>query len=48
MWDVAGQEGFIELKKKLTTTPVLILSSTTKPFIVCYDAFRMGQSGVLM
>lgn len=46
MWDVACEECFVKLKKKLTTAPVLILLSTTEPFVVCFDASKIGQGGV--
>ena len=48
VWDVHCEESFVELKKKLTTALVLILSSTTKTFVVYYDASKMGLGGVLM
>lgn len=48
MWDVFCEESFIELKKKLTTAPILILSSTTEPFVVYFNASKMSQGGVLM
>lgn len=48
MLGVACEERFIELKKKLTTALVLILSSIIEPFIVYCDASKMGLGGVLM
>lgn len=48
MWVIACEESFVELKKKLTTTPVLILSSTTEPFVVYCDASKMGLGGMLI
>ncbi|XP_050907579.1 uncharacterized mitochondrial protein AtMg00860-like [Lathyrus oleraceus] len=48
VWDVAYEGSFVELKKKLTTAPVLILSSTTEPFVVYCDVSKTDQGGVLM
>lgn len=48
VWDVAFEGSFVKLKKKLMTTPVLILSSTTEPFIVYSGSSKMGQGSVLM
>ena len=39
---------FEELKKRLTSTPVLILPDLTKSFSIYYDASRQGLGGVLM
>ncbi|XP_050888613.1 uncharacterized mitochondrial protein AtMg00860-like [Lathyrus oleraceus] len=48
VWDFACEWIFVELKKKLTTYPFLIPSSTTGPFVMYCDASKMGQGGVLM
>lgn len=48
MWDVACEEIFIELKKKLTNAPVLILLNPCESFVLYYDASKMGLDGVLM
>lgn len=42
------EENFREPKKKLTTTPILILLDSNEPFVVYCDASKMGLSGVLM
>ena len=39
---------FEELKKRLTTTPILALPSENGGFVVYTDASRMGLGGVLM
>ncbi|XP_058725705.1 uncharacterized protein LOC131596998 [Vicia villosa] len=48
VWDAACEESFEELKKKLTTSLVLILPNPSEPFVVYYDASKMGLGGVLM
>ncbi|XP_058762909.1 uncharacterized protein LOC131636300 [Vicia villosa] len=48
VWDAACEESFEELKKKLTTAPVLILPNPSEPFVVYCDASKMGLGGVLM
>lgn len=48
VWDVAYEESFVELKKKLTIAPILILPSTTKLVVVYYDASKMALGDVLM
>lgn len=48
MWDVHYENNFVELKKSLTTTLVLILSESNEMFVVYCDASLMGLSGVLM
>jgi hypothetical protein len=47
-WTPACQESFETLKKKLTTTPVLILLDVHKPFLVYCDASYTGLGCVLM
>ncbi|XP_050909944.1 uncharacterized protein LOC127123807 [Lathyrus oleraceus] len=39
---------FLELKKTLTTAPILILPNPEEPFVVYCDASKMGLGGVLM
>ncbi|MCI83669.1 RNA-directed DNA polymerase (Reverse transcriptase), partial [Trifolium medium] len=39
---------FQELKRRLTTAPVLTLPDAREPFVVYYDASKMGLGGVLM
>lgn len=45
MWDVACENSFVELKKKLTTALVWILPNSIEPFEVYYDAYEMGLGG---
>jgi hypothetical protein len=47
-WTPECQESFDTLKKKLTTTPVLILLDVHKPFSVYYDASYTGLGCMLM
>jgi hypothetical protein len=47
-WTPACQESFETLKKKLTTTPVLILLDVHKPFSLYCDASYTGLGCVLM
>jgi hypothetical protein len=47
-WTSECQESFEALKKKLTTTPVLILPDVHKPFLVYCDASYTGLGCVLM
>ncbi|XP_050896958.1 uncharacterized protein LOC127103768 [Lathyrus oleraceus] len=48
VWDVRCEESFLELKKRLTTAPILILPNPEEPFVVYCDASKMGLRGVLM
>jgi len=48
VWDVHYENSFNELKKRLTTAPVLILPKSDEPFVVYCDASKLGLSGVLM
>jgi hypothetical protein len=48
VWDVHCENSFNELKKRLTTAPVLILPKPNEPFVVYCDASKMGLGGVLM
>jgi ribonuclease HI len=47
-WTTMCQESFETLKRKLTTSPVLILPDVHKPFSVYCDASYIGQGCVLM
>jgi hypothetical protein len=47
-WTPTCQESFETLKRKLTTTPVLILSDVHKPFSVYCDALYTGMGCVLI
>ena len=48
VWDVQCESSFNELKQRLTTAPVLILPKSDEPFVVYYDASKLGLGGVLM
>ncbi|XP_050897294.1 uncharacterized mitochondrial protein AtMg00860-like [Lathyrus oleraceus] len=48
VWDVHCEESLQELKKKLTSTPILILSNPSEFFVVYYDALKIGLGGWLM
>jgi hypothetical protein len=48
MWSEKCQANFEELKKRLTTAPVLVLPDLNKPFSIYYDASRLGLGCVLM
>ena len=37
VWDVACEESFVELKKRLTTAPVLVLPNPSESFVVYYE-----------
>jgi hypothetical protein len=47
-WTRECQASFEELKKRLTSSPVLILPELTKKFDIYYDASRQGLGCVLM
>jgi hypothetical protein len=47
-WSEACEKSFQELKKRLTTTPVLTLPDIKKDFVVYYDASKRGLGCVLM
>ncbi|WVZ90551.1 hypothetical protein U9M48_036843 [Paspalum notatum var. saurae] len=47
-WTSACQKAFEELKKRLTTAPVLTFPDMHKPFSVYCDALRLGLGCVLM
>ncbi|MCH90079.1 gag-pol polyprotein, partial [Trifolium medium] len=48
VWDVECEKSFQELKRRLTTAPVLILPDAKESFVVYCDASKMGLGGVLM
>ena len=48
VWDAACEASFVELKRRLTSAPVLILPNPGEPFVVYCDASLMGLGGVLM
>jgi hypothetical protein len=47
-WTSMRETSFQELKKRLTTTPVLTMSDMEKPFSIYYDASDQGLGCVLM
>jgi hypothetical protein len=47
-WTTECQASFKELKKRLTSAPVLVLLDLTKKFDIYCDASRQGLRGVLM
>jgi hypothetical protein len=47
-WIGECQAGFQELKKRLTSAPVLVLPDLTKKFDIYYDASRQGLGCILM
>jgi hypothetical protein len=48
VWSEKCQANFEELKKRLTTAPVLILLDLSKSFSIYCDASRLGLGCVLM
>ncbi|KAI5389988.1 hypothetical protein KIW84_075344 [Lathyrus oleraceus] len=48
VWDSKCEEGFQELKRRLTTALILILPSSSESFEVYCDASLLGLGGVLM
>ena len=48
VWSKKCEVSFIELKERLTSTPVLALPSGTKGFVVYSDASKKGLGCVLM
>ena len=48
VWDAKCEKSFQELKKRLTSVPVLILPNPKESFVVYCDASKMGLGGVLM
>ena len=48
VWDSKCEKSFLELKKRLTSTPVLTLPNPKESSVVYCDASKMGLGGVLM
>nr|KYP37777.1 Transposon Ty3-I Gag-Pol polyprotein [Cajanus cajan] len=48
VWDSRCEESFQELKRRLTSAPVLVLPDPSKTFEVFCDASKLGLGGVLM
>jgi hypothetical protein len=47
-WTNTCERSFCELKRRLTTAPVLVMSDIHKDFTIYYDASRQGLGCVLM
>jgi hypothetical protein len=47
-WTSACEASFQELKKRLTTAPILVMPDMEKPFSIYCDAFGQGLGCVLM
>jgi hypothetical protein len=47
-WTHAYEASFQELKKRLTTAPILVMPDTEKPFSIYYDVLGQGLGCVLM
>ena len=48
VWDEACEQSFIELKRRLTSAPILILPDLKEKFEVYCDAYGQGLGCVLM
>jgi hypothetical protein len=48
VWDAKCEKSFQELKKRLTSAPVLILPNPKESFVVYCDTSKMGLGGVLI
>jgi hypothetical protein len=48
VWNKAREQIFQELKKRLTTTPILALPDIRQNFVVYCDASKQGLGCVLM
>jgi len=48
VWDAQCENSFNELKQRLTTAPVVSLPKPYEPFVVYFDASKLGFGGVLM
>jgi hypothetical protein len=47
-WSAKCEASFQELKKRLTTTPILVMSNMEKSFSIYYDASGQGLGCILM
>jgi hypothetical protein len=47
-WTESCEKSFQELKKRLSTAPVLVLPYIQQDFVINYDASRQGLGCVLM
>ena len=48
VWDAQCESSLDELKRRLTTAPILILPKPEEHFVVYCDASKLGLGGVLM
>ncbi|XP_020208671.1 uncharacterized protein LOC109793617 [Cajanus cajan] len=48
VWDSKCEEKFQELKRRLTSAPILVLPDPSETFVVYCDASMMGLGGVLL
>nr|KYP37706.1 Retrovirus-related Pol polyprotein from transposon 17.6 [Cajanus cajan] len=48
VWDSKCEENFQELKRRLTSAPILVLPDPNETVVVYCDASKMGLGGVLM
>jgi len=48
VWDIQCENSFNELKQRLMTASIFILPKSDEPFVVYYDASKLGLGGVLM
>ncbi|CAN6462834.1 unnamed protein product [Victoria cruziana] len=47
-WSDECEKSFLDIKKRLTSAPILVLPKVGEPYVVYTDAFRDGYGGVLM
>jgi hypothetical protein len=47
-WTPNCEASFLELKKRLTTAPVLVMPDMEKPFSICCDPLGQGLGCLLM
>jgi hypothetical protein len=47
-WTLACEASFLELKKRLTTAPILVMPDMEKPFSIYCDTSSQGLGCVLM
>jgi hypothetical protein len=48
LWNESAEQAFLELKKAMTSSPVLVLPDFTKPFVIECNASGRGIRAVLM
>ena len=47
-WTQKCEESFQELKRRLTSAPILIIPTSGEPLVIYSDAFKVGQGAVFM